>query len=499
MKTISMQTYIKPIIQKKSSFNVLAILAGCATAFWLYYCFRLLFVDGHTLQGTTSYGATWGIMVANIVHVIGISHVGIAISATVRVLNLERYRNVARIAEFVTLIALTTAVVNIGLDVGRPDRFIIETVLYGRWHAPMVWSMTVISLYFLASGAYLYLSMRRDFWLMSNLAPKWKGFYKFMTWGYEDTEVERKKHNQTLFWLAICLIPIMVSVHSVYGLFFGLLPTKSGWFNPLQAPYFVLGAIVSGFSAIIIVMAILRWAYSWQMILTDRIFKVFGIFLAFVIFLYLYFLLSEQLTSQYAPLPGEQKVSTSLLTGSFSRMFWLAVIGGLVIPFIYFFIQGVNKNFISIGLTTIAAIMTNIALWLKRFLIVVPGQYHTHLPLPRPSVTYDPTFSEMVVTFGLYAFAVVLFLVLLKVIPVIEMPVETKAVPTGARKSQAGLRNTVMLVALLAGIFMIVWGFLTRDFDYAPPKWLFGLTILVTIPLANCLIKDKPIVHPEPE
>ena len=108
--------------------------------------------------------------------------------------------------------------------------------------------------------------------------------------------------------LEIFDIPIMVSVHSVYGLFFGLLASKAGWFNPLQAPYFVLGAIVSGFSAIIVVSALLRRAYAWRDVLSDRIFKTFGVFLAFVVALYLYFLLLNE--------PGRAKMHRQCLLAS---------------------------------------------------------------------------------------------------------------------------------------------------------------------------------------
>ena len=465
MDATAAQIYIKPLAQKTKTFYVVAFLAGCATVYWLYYCVLFL-VLGHSLSGTSSYGAVWGITVANVVHVIGISHVGIAISATVRVLDLRRYRNVARMAEFVTLVALTTAVFNIGLDVGRPDRFLTYPLLYGQWQAPMVWSMTVITLYLLSSSAYLYLTMRRDFWLMSSLAPKGREIYRMLSLGYEDTQEVRDRHEHTLFWLAICLIPIMISVHSVYGLFFGMLPGKGGWSNPLQAPYFVLGAIVSGFSAVIIVAAILRWVYSWKEIFPDRVFKVFGIFLAFVVFLYLYFMLAEQLTAQYSNLHAEQGVSTSLLTGEFSEIFWPTTIFGLLLPFTYLFIQGVRRNYTSVVLTTVAAVLINIALWIKRFLIVVPGYYQHHLPLPRPSVPYSPTFTEGVVTFGSYAFAVFAFVLLMGLVPMVEMPIKGEAVPRGARRSRSGTRGIVMFVTLLVGLLLIVWGIADRNFDY---------------------------------
>jgi molybdopterin-containing oxidoreductase family membrane subunit len=154
MNILSLQGYIEPIAGKKKAANILVVLFALAAAYWFYHCLLIL-SEGLSTLGIDTYGATWGILVANAVHIIGISHVGIAISAVVRVLRLEQYRNIARTAEIVTLIALIMAFINICLHVGRPDRFIVNVILYGKWHSPLVWSMTVFTLYFLTSSVYL--------------------------------------------------------------------------------------------------------------------------------------------------------------------------------------------------------------------------------------------------------------------------------------------------------------------------------------------------------
>jgi molybdopterin-containing oxidoreductase family membrane subunit len=485
-----LQPYLRPLQAGGRGFAIAAFLLSSASAYWLYYSVRLL-TEGHLLLGTSSYGAIWGITVANIVHIIGISHVGIAVSATVRVLDLRRYRNVARLAEILTLVALAGAVLNIGLDVGRPDRFITKSLVHGKWYAPMVWSMTVIILYFMASSAYLYLSMRRDLWWISGLRAPARRVFRLLALGYRDTPGERRRQEQALYWLAISLVPIMVSVHSVYGLIFGVLSPKPGWYNPLQAPYFVLAAIVSGFSAIIVVL--LRWAYSWRDLLTDRVFKVFGSFLAFVVFLYIYFLVSEHLTAQFATLPSEKAISSALLYGRFSALFWVTTIAGLLLPFSYLFIQGIRTKFVSVGWTAAAALMVNLALWSKRFLLVVPAQYEAHLPLPRPAVPYSPTYAEIVVTLGTYAVAGLVFLVLIRMVPVIELPrLEEEEAPPEPPPVPSTVRRTIVLLTLVAGLFMIGWGVLTRDYTFAPLKWVLGLALLVCVPLEWCMIPDPP-------
>lgn len=480
---------LNPILERNFWLRLLAGVFLVATAVWTLSAFRLV-TEGHILLGTASYGVAWGITVANIIHIIGISHVGIAVSATVRILKLERYRNVARLAEMVTLVSLILAVINIGLDVGRPERFLIATLLYGRWHAPMVWSATVISLYFLSSGVYLYLSMRRDLWVLSRMEIRFQGLYSWLARGYEDTEGERERHETVLFWLAVALMPIMVSVHSVYGLFFGLLSAKAGWYNPLQPPYFVLGAVVSGFSALIVVMALLRSLFGWQDLLEDSVFRAFGAFLAFMIFLYLYFISSEHLTAQYAAPPSERLVSGMLLWGAYAGVFWTTVIGGLAAMLVVLFIQAVRKGPVKVRLITASAVVVNVAMLVKRVLLVLPAQQHIALPLPMPMTEYHPTGVEWVTTLGTYFVGGALFVGLLKFFPMIELPLSAPEEDAGAVNRNDSRRMLTVGLTLAMGLALIVWGIAGREGDFAPIRWILGLCLIAVTPLELCIIKE---------
>jgi molybdopterin-containing oxidoreductase family membrane subunit len=353
----------------------------------------------------------------------------------------------------------------------------------------MVWSATVISLYLATSAIYLYLSMRRDLWRLSSENLRLARLYRLLSLGYRDTAAERRRHERVLFWLALALVPIMVSVHSVYGLFFGLLSAKAGWFNPLQAPYFVLAAVVSGFSALIVVAALLRRLYRWQDVIDNRTFRVLGALLAFVVFLYLYFVASEHLTAQYAAPPAERAVSDSLLVGSFAPLFWTTVLGGLAAPFVIILAQVLQRRPVRVWLVAVAAAAVNIAMLLKRVLLVVPAQQNAHLPLPRPEVGYLPTHLELAVTLGTYAVGGLLLVGILKVVPVVELP-PTTATPSTDRPRSGELVRAAVIAATIAGaIALIAWGVATREHDLAPLKWISGLTLLAAVPLELCLIR----------
>ncbi|MFQ6112256.1 MAG: NrfD/PsrC family molybdoenzyme membrane anchor subunit, partial [Nitrospinota bacterium] len=325
--------------------------------------------------------------------------------------------------------------------------------------------------------------------------PGRRWFYRLLSIGYSDTETVRENHRRSVWWCAVIILPIMVSVHSVYGWVFGLNVGRPGWYNPLQAPYFVLGAIVSGFSAIIIVAALVRRVFRWEEFLPPRMFKGLGIFLGFIVLLYIYFLFSEYLTGLYASPEAEYEVFSDLLWGRFRFITWATLVGGLLIPFWMLFIQGVNPKICSIRLTVTAAVLVNLALWTIRYLIVVPTYYHPYLPYK--IAPYSATLTEWTVMLGTWAFAIFFFAILVKLFPVIELPEDYKI----EREEEYCLfpkitlpgrvKKALILLTLLVALGLIAYGIGTRELDYAPPKWLTGIFLLCMIPLEVCILQSR--------
>jgi len=516
MKREEVECYLRPLLHTSSRFYVLLIVLLAGTA-WLFYSAWLQWEYGHILTGQGTRGATWGILVANIVNLIGISHVGIAISAVVRLLNLERYRQFARIAELVTIASLTTAVLNIGLDVGRPDRFIINVVWYGRYQSPFVWSMTVITTYFLSSCIYLYLAMRRDIALCARLVPGRAWLFRLLALGYTDTEEDRHTHERVLWWLALIILPIMVSVHSVYGYIFGLQGARPGWYNPLMAPYFVLGAVVSGFSTVILLAAALRKAFGWYELLPDDRFRGLGTFLSGITVLYVYFLFSELLTARYNSPMAELVVSSEVISGRFAWLYWTGLGVGLILPMLALFIQGRFPRYSSMSLILGASALINIAMWVIRLLIVVPSLEHPLLPYK--VAQYQPTPFEWGLMLSTYAFALLFYVALVKMLPVMELPLVPVAqlVPVqeplrGPRISlPARTRRALLSFTTIMGTGLLTFGVLSREhalppllarimlttgtpgpgFVPASAIWVTGIVLLVTIPLQLCVIRAR--------
>ena len=413
----------------------------------------------------------------------------------VRLLQLKRYQQLARFAEFITLAAITTAVTNITMDVGRPERFIINVIWYGRYTAPFVWSATVISTYVVGSSVYLDLAMRRDLWLCEAKVPSRRRFYRLLSLSYKDTPASRSRHNRIVWWLAVIILPIMVSVHSVYGYIFGLQPGRPGWYNPFQAPYFVLGAIVSGFSTVIVSLAVARRAFHWEEFFPPRIFKGLGIFLGFVTMLYMYFLFSEYLTGTYSSPAGERVVFQDVLFGRFAWVTWSAMGGGMLLPFALLFIQGVNRKIVSIPLTVFAALLINAGLWTIRTVVVVPTFYHPLLPWP--VAEYTPTYVEWCIVFGSFFLFALLLLVLVKAFPVLEFPEVHES--ENVRSAPMPLWKIALVgCSAVAGISLITTGIASRtqpEFFHPPVIWLSGIMLLLSVPFQICVLPERPLRH----
>lgn len=492
--------YVRPLLRTSWKTWAVLVLSAAGAAWYFYGAFHYQFFHGHQVTGQGTQGAMWGTIVANVVQLIGVSHVGIAISATVRILRLERYRQLARLAELVTLVSLTAAVSNIAGDVGRPDRFIYNVVMNGNFTGPFVWSATVITNYLVGSLVYLYLAMRRDLYLCSRILPRRRWLYRILALGYADTPEERENHERTVFWCAVVILPIMVSVHSVYGFVFGLQPGRPGWFSPFQAPYFVLGAIVTGFSGIVVIAAGIRRVYGWAEIFPARMFKGLGIFLGFVTLLYLYFLFSEVLTGVYASPEAERELFHDLLLGQFAPIVWPATVGGMILPFWILFVQGGPARTSRVGVVVLAAAPIFLAMWCWRYLITVPSFFHPHLPYRL--VEYRPTLFDWSLVLATYAFATFFYVVLVKVLPILELPedfvperpVRAPRIPARRRAALGVVKRLTIATTVAAGVALIAYGISTRHDVRVPSPaiWISGILCLWTVPLQACLIPGFP-------
>ncbi|MBI4340571.1 MAG: polysulfide reductase NrfD [Chloroflexi bacterium] len=411
------------ILQFSVGWQVL-IVALLVLIGWGAYAYSRQVTEGEVVTGMRDLGAMggapWGLYVVFVVYFVGVSFAGIIVAALVRIFNLDYMRPISRIAELLTVVALVLGGFSVLVDVGQPLRALINLPLYARPVSPFFATFTmVISAYLLASVAYLYLASRRDAALMAGYGTPLRRFYRLWAAGYRDTPAERKRREQTSFWLALAILPMLVTAHSTLGFVFGIQTGRPGWHSALQAPDFLMLAGVSGTGLLIIIAAILRVVLDQRQKLNLRVFAWLSNFGAALTLIYLYFMVADYLTLGYAAPSGEETVLHSLLTGRYALFFWLSG-GFLVASLVISGLQLITKRY-SLALIVFSGVLVNVAAVAKRYLIVIPSQTTGNL-LPYEPGSYSPTWVEYGVIAGLFALGALMYVLFVKVFPIMEVP-----------------------------------------------------------------------------
>ncbi len=373
-------------------------------------------------------GATWGLYITFVVYFVGVSFAGITVAALIRVLNWDYLKPVARIAELLTIISLILAAIAIIADLGQSLRGLLYLPMYARPQSPFFGTFTlVIAGYLFASLVYFYLDARRDAAACAKVPGRLQKFHRWWAAGYQDTEEEQQRHYRASFWLAIAIVPLLITAHSTLGFVFGLQVGRPGWFSAIQAPGFVILAGVSGIGLLAVIVALVRRALGTQQTLTLDMFKFLGKGLMILTLVYLYLMAVEVITAVYAAEHHEQIIFEAMLWGDFAWQYWLTV-GSLLLAVALLIWQAYTGRW-SIGLIVAAGLLVQIGAVLKRFLLVVPSQTHGQL-LPYPQGTYSPSLIEYGLIIGLVGLGILAFLLFMKVFPIMEVSQDS---PEGER------------------------------------------------------------------
>ena len=402
---------LMPLVRTTKVFWRWAALMA-AVALWglVAYIYQLRNGLGATGLNTPEY---WGIYIICFVFFIGISHAGTLISAILRVANAEWRRSITRSAEFITVLVIGFGAVQPILDLGRPDR-VLNVLLHSQPFSPLLWDVMSIGLYFTASSIYLYVPMIPDLARIRDLGLRPRFLYWFLAIGYHDTPDARRTLERLISILAVVVIPIAVSVHTVIGWIFAL-TLRPMWHSAIFGPYFVIGAIFSGIAALIIAMAILRKVYRLEAYFKAVHFNNMGLLLLVMSVLWFYFTFAEHLTVWYGGEEAELATLYSKRVGNFAFPFWLMVATCFVIPF-SLMARAATRN---VSGTVIASIAVVLGMWLERFNIVVPTSLH-----PRGDVAtarYWPSWVELSIMAGTFAGFVLVYMVATKFFPIISI------------------------------------------------------------------------------
>lgn len=390
---------------------------------------------------------SWGIYIINFVFFIGISMAGSLISAVLRLTGVPWRHPITRLAEIVTVVALLIAGAMIVADMGRPDRFYF-LFLHGRWQSPILWDVLSLTTYLTGSVIFLYASCVPDLALLrdqGNLFAPWRQrLYHVLALGWRGTPAQCERLRRATATMAIVIIPVAVSIHTVTAWLFGM-TLRPGWHSTIIGPDFVVGALYSGVAAVVTLMWIIRQTFRLEAYLWPDHFRRLGWLLVVLCAAYAYFIVNEHMAPGYTGgEASEEKLLFSLFHGAYAVKFWTMIGIGLVLPGALLLLP-FTRNVTGI---VAASVLINIGMWLKRYIIVVPTLSSPLLPvdltpltlssptapaLTMPSalasvthvagktIAYVPTITEWAITAGAFGGFALLYYAFARLVPIITI------------------------------------------------------------------------------
>jgi molybdopterin-containing oxidoreductase family membrane subunit len=367
----------------------------------------------------------WGFAIINFVWWVGIGHAGTLISAILLLLNQEWRTSINRFAEAMTLFAVACAAMFPLLHMGRPWLFYWMAPypstmgIWPQFRSPLIWDFFAVGTYATVSLLFWYVGLIPD---LATLRDRSKRrfpqiVYGILAMGWRGSARHWKRYQDAYVLLAALATPLVVSVHSVVSFDFAT-SIVPGWHSTVFPPYFVAGAIYSGFAMVLTIAIPLRAAYGLHDFVTDRhldnmakVMLASGLIVA-------YGYLTEIFTAWYSGHEVEWFAILNRAEGPYALFFWLLILCNVLIPQALWF-EGVRRNPYALF---ILSLVINVGMWLERFVIVVVSLHRDYLPSSWDM--YIPTFwdwSTYIGTIGLFATLMFLFIRFLPMISIFEM------------------------------------------------------------------------------
>ncbi len=386
------------------------------------YALYLQIAKGHGVTGMRD-NVVWGLFIVNFIFFIGLSYAGAIIAGVLHLLKVPWGKPFIRLAQMMTIISVIVGPIFILLCVGRFDR-LHHLFIYPRIQSPMTWDVMAVVTFFAGAVLFLYLALIKDLAVYRDAGlkgPKWRQkLYKFFAIGYRGG-ASQKRHliiSQNL--MAIIMIPLSIIVASILSWIFGM-TLRPGWHSTIFGPYFVLGALYSGTGVLIVAMWYYRRSHKLDQYLTDQIFRYMGYAMMVLAAAYGYFTFSEYFTGWF----GSEKWDNELIHKLFSPQeygWWtlFANLAGIVFPILVVAIPATRKT----NWITAAALIMVLAMWVKRYLIIVPTLESTLLPMQDTRteyVKYSATWPEWLLTGAGLASFFLFFLLMSKFVTIVPV------------------------------------------------------------------------------
>ncbi len=379
----------------------------------------------------------WGFDITNFVFWVGIGHAGTLISAILFLFRQRWRTSINRSAEAMTLFAVMCAGLFPLIHMGRPWLFFwiapypnFRGPLWVNFRSPLLWDFFAISTYFIISAVFWYLGLIPDMATLRDRAQSKvrKAVYGWMSFGWNGSMRTWVRYETVYMLLAAFAAPLVLSVHSIVSMDFAT-AVIPGWHSTIFPPYFVAGAVFSGFSMVLTLLLIARKVLNYEEYITvDHVEKMCKIVLVTGGILGLAYFL-EAFMAWYSANQYERFVFINRALGPYSWAYWTMVSCNVIIPQLLW-IRKVRRNLVAVF---VLAIVINIGMWFERFVIVVTSLHRDFLP--SSWAMYSPTVIEIATLAGSFGLFFTCFLLFARFIPFIAMA-EVKAVLSDGRVSE---------------------------------------------------------------
>ena len=364
----------------------------------------------------------WGFAITNFVWWIGIGHAGTLISAILLLLRQSWRNSINRFAEAMTIFAVACAGLFPLLHLGRawifywlipyPNTMTVQP----QFRSPLVWDVFAVSTYGIVSIMFWYLGMLPD---LATLRDRSKGgfkygFYGVLALGWRSSSRHWRMHQSASLLLAGLATPLVLSVHTVVSFDFtiAILP---GWHSTIFPPYFVAGAIYSGFAVVLVICIPLRAVYGFKNLVTERhlnncakLMLATGLILAYTYVI-------EPFTAWYGGNNFEMYTVHNRAVGPQSWTYWGVILLNVIIPQTLWF----PKFRLNPKLLFIVAMDVVIGMWLERYMIIVTSLDRDFLPSSWSN--FVATFWDNATLYGSVGMFIVLFMLFVRFLPMISM------------------------------------------------------------------------------
>src|SRR5438128_761930 len=390
----------------------------------MLYAIGYLFVRGVGIWGV-NIPIGWGFAIVNFVWWIGIGHAGTLISAILLLLRQSWRNSINRFAEAMTLFAVACAGLFPVLHLGRPWLaywlFPYPNTMnyWPQFRSPLVWDVFAVSTYFTISLVFWFIGLIPDLATLRDRAEnRWAAMiYGMLAMGWRGSARHWKRYEKAYLLLAGLATPLVLSVHTVVSFDFAI-AILPGWHTTIFPPYFVAGAIYSGFAMVLVLAIPIRAIYGLEDFITMRHLQNMAKVMLVTGLIVAYGYLIEAFIAWYSADRFEVFVPLNRMTGPYAVAYWALIFCNIVVPQALWF-HRVRSN---VTILFVIALIVNVGMWLERFVIVVTSLHRDFLPSSWGM--YSPTFwdlSTYVGTIGLFLALLFLFLRFLPMISIAEM------------------------------------------------------------------------------